>query len=152
MPAGRSWSRSRRPKQLIDASGGWSRTCPRRDVALRYREFVRILFVENHAEFTTAVVQTFLGNDEVVVAPSIAAAKACFGALRFDVVLVDYDLDDGKGDELVRWLRAAKPETKIVAVSARETGNEALLAAGADAVCPKLRFSQIQTVLRDLVG
>jgi CheY-like chemotaxis protein len=113
---------------------------------------VRILFVENHPEFTASVIQSFLVNDEVVVAPSITAAKSRIGESRFDVVLVDYDLDDGKGDEFVRWLRASRADSKIVAVSAREIGNDALLAAGADTSCAKLGFSQIETVLRELLG
>lgn len=112
---------------------------------------MRILFVENHPEFAATVTQGFLANDDVVVATSIAAAKARVTESCFDVVLVDYDLDDGKGDEFVRWLLACRADSKIVAVSSRDAGNEALLAAGAHGTCPKLRFSQIQTVLRDVV-
>jgi hypothetical protein len=36
----------------------------------------------------------------------------------------------GKGDEFVRWLRAFRANSKIVAVSAREVGNDALTVAG----------------------
>lgn len=131
-----------------------SRQVTARTYVVRYVSYtpVRILFVENHPEFTASVIQSFLVNDEVVVAPSITAAKTRIGESRFDVVLVDYDLDDGKGDEFVRWLRASRADSKIVAVSAREIGNEALLAAGADASCAKRRFSQIQTVLCELLG
>lgn len=97
--------------------------------------------------------RSFLASDEVVFAPSIAEAKAKLAKSSFDVVLVDYDLDDGKGDELVRWLLlACRTGSKIIGVSARDVGNEALLAAGAHATCPKLRFSQIQTVLRDVLA
>ena len=113
---------------------------------------MRILFVENHPEFTATVVATFLGDHEVVVVPTIAAARERILAARFDVVLVDYDLDDGKGDELVRWIRTERRDLKLVAVSARDSGNEALISAGADAVCSKVRFSQIQSVIQSLVG
>lgn len=109
---------------------------------------MRILFVDNHPEFTAVVVATFLAADAVVVVPTIAGAKEQFASASFDVVLVDYDLDDGKGDELVRWLRATTA-VRIVAVSARDHGNEALVAAGADAVCAKIHFSRIQSVLAD---
>lgn len=113
---------------------------------------MQILFVDNHPELTTTVTRSFLANDDVVVEPTIAEAKAKVAESSFDVILVDYELDDGKGDELVRWLLASRANSKIVGVSARDVGNEALLAAGAHAICPKLRFSQIQTVLRDVVA
>jgi DNA-binding response OmpR family regulator len=111
---------------------------------------VRILFVENHAEFTASVVRLFLAAHDVDVVPAIASAKEKVQTSNYDAVLVDYDLDDGKGDELVRWLRTTRGHWKIVAVSARDTGNEALMSAGADVVCSKLRFSQIETVLQEL--
>ncbi len=111
---------------------------------------MRILFVENHPEFTASVVQLFLTAHDVEVVPAIASAKEKAQTSDFDVVLVDYDLDDGKGDELVRWLRTTRADWKIVAVSARDLGNEALMSAGADVVCSKLGFSQIETVLQKL--
>jgi DNA-binding response OmpR family regulator len=107
---------------------------------------MRILFVDNHPEFTAIVVPTFLAADTVVIVPTIAEAKQCFASASFDVVLVDYDLDDGKGDEFVRWLRTTSA-VRIVGVSARDRGNEALVAAGADAVCAKIHFSKIQHAL-----
>jgi DNA-binding response OmpR family regulator len=108
---------------------------------------VRILFVDNHPEFTATVIDQFLREHEVIVVPTIAGAKAQFETSAFDVVLVDYDLDDGKGDELVRWLRQSCVRAKLIAVSARESGNTALRSAGIDDVCSKLEFSRIRSVL-----
>jgi DNA-binding response OmpR family regulator len=108
---------------------------------------MRILFVDNHAEFTATVVASFLRAHDVVIVPTIVAAKHCVQESRFDVVLVDYDLDDGKGDELVRWLRHCRIDVPVVAVSAKQAGNEALVSAGADAACAKLAFATIETVL-----
>jgi len=87
----------------------------------------------------------------VTIVPTIASAKEQITQAAFDVVLVDYDLDDGKGDELVRWIRPSAADMKLVAVSARESGNEALVAAGANAVCAKVGFSKIQAVLQEVV-
>lgn len=67
---------------------------------------MRILFVENHAPFAQVAIAQFLAGHDVIVAPSLAAARAAKGP--FDVVLIDYDLDDGKGDVLVRELVAAR--------------------------------------------
>lgn len=113
---------------------------------------MKILFVDNHAEFASTVIECFLREDDVIVSPTIAAAKEHVLASRFDVILVDFDLDDGKGDELVRWLCSNHARARIVAISARDLGNEALMAAGADAVCPKISFAQIQSVLGEVIA
>jgi CheY-like chemotaxis protein len=66
---------------------------------------MRILFVENHAVFARTVIEQFLFEHSVVV---VASASEALNALRdsaFDVFLVDYDLDDSKGDAFVRHLR-----------------------------------------------
>ena len=63
------------------------------------------------------------------------------------MVLSDYDLDDGKGEEFVRERRAAHPLLPIIAVSSHEAGNAALVAAGASAVCSKREFDRIQKVI-----
>jgi len=105
---------------------------------------MKILFVENHAIFADQVIRCFLSAHSVTVVPSLAAARAKLVGADYDVVLVDYDLDDGKGAQLVRELRAAGTKTRIIGVSAREDGNEALADAGADAICSKLNFERIQ--------
>lgn len=68
----------------------------------------------------------------------------------FDILLVDYDLDDGKGDELLRTLRDYPKFPMVIAVSSHDEGNAALVNAGAAAVCSKMRFDQIQTVIDSL--
>ncbi|HLL24414.1 MAG TPA: hypothetical protein VK427_19920 [Kofleriaceae bacterium] len=107
---------------------------------------MRILFVENHATLAELVVARFLAAHIVEIVPSLAAARARL-ATPYDAILVDYDLDDGKGDVLVRELRAAGTTAKLVGISARDAGNEALVAAGVDAVCPKLELARIGDVL-----
>ena len=103
---------------------------------------MRILFVDNHPEFTGVVTHAFLSKHVVVVVPTVAAARAAAEASSFDVALVDYDLDDGKGDVFVRWVRSDDSRRlPIVAVSARRDGNDALVRAGAEHVCSKAEFS-----------
>jgi DNA-binding response OmpR family regulator len=119
-------------------------------MAYRRENSMRILLVDNHPEFTVTVVEQFLGAHDVIVVPTIAGAKHQIETAGFDVVLVDFDLDDGKGDELVRWLRGTGSRIAVVAVSARESGNNALVAAGANVVCAKLSFAAIASVLASL--
>jgi len=112
---------------------------------------MKILYVENYAIYAATVVRTFLRDHVVTVVPSLAAARSALSGGHFDVVIVDYDLDDGKGDALVAELvHGQPPRPRIVASSSNADGNAVLLRAGADVVCSKLRFAQINEVLRGL--
>ncbi len=111
---------------------------------------MRILFVENHDQFASVVIRAFLSNHEVTVVPNIVSALDHFAKSEYDVLLVDYDLDDGKGDQLVQIIRKDDLRVKIVAVSSHERGNKALLKSGADAVCSKTEFSKISDILESL--
>jgi len=109
---------------------------------------VRLLMVENHATFAEIVRRQFLGAHEVVIVPSLAAARERLRGGVFDAVLVDFDLDDGKGDVLVRELKTSGFAGRIVGISSHEQGNAALLAAGAHASCPKSAFARIAERLK----
>lgn len=111
---------------------------------------MRILFVENHDVFAATVVGEFLAEHDVVIVPTVDAAQAELEAGTYDAALVDYDLDDQKGDELVRRLRAAGSKILVVAVSSHADGNDALVRAGADAICRKMDFASISRVLAAL--
>jgi CheY-like chemotaxis protein len=112
---------------------------------------MQVLYVENHARFAKLTVAQFLTSHQVMVVPSVAAAQQALTQSTFDVVLVDYDLDDGKGDELVRALQSQSHRPFIVATSSHQNGNDALMAAGADAVCGKMQFANIETVLAQML-
>ena len=107
---------------------------------------MRPLFVENHRVFADTVIQAFFPNDHVTV---VASPRAVWDLAldAFDAALVDYDLDDGKGDEVVRALEQRRPNLPVIAVSAHEGGNAMLTAAGADAVCAKIELARIREVL-----
>src|SRR5262245_9852078 len=99
---------------------------------------MRLLWVENHSGFARVAARQFLAGHAVTVVPSLAEARAALAGGSFEVVLIDYDLDDGKGEDLVRELRFAPGRPWVVAASSHEAGNRALVEAGADAVCGKL--------------
>jgi len=105
---------------------------------------MKILFVENHSIFATQVTTHFLPAHQVTVVPSLSQARSSLESKQYDLLLVDYDLDDGKGEELVRELRNAGNTIRIIGVSAREEGNAALREAGVDAICSKMEFNRIQ--------
>lgn len=113
---------------------------------------MKILFVENHALFAATVIEQFLRSHEVTIVPSKTAALNAFVTDEFDVVLVDYDLDDGKGDQLIRAIRYTGSKLPIVAVSARDEGNLAMVDAGADGVCHKRDFAKIEQAIQNTLG
>ena len=113
---------------------------------------MNILYLENHAIFAEQVTRQFLSSHRVTVVPSLAAARNALASERFELVLSDYDLDDGKGNEFVRECHAAHPRLPIIAVSSHDAGNEALAAAGAAAVCSKMEFDRIQAVMDGLTN
>src|SRR5215471_3507027 len=108
---------------------------------------MRLLFVENHGLFATNVTKLFLSTHSVTVVPSLTNAREAWVEGKFDLVLVDYDLDDGKGDQLVRELRKSGSTVPIIGVSSHAEGNSALLRAGASSTCSKMEFDSIQSVI-----
>lgn len=108
---------------------------------------MNILYLENHTVFAEQAVRQFLSSHRVMVVPSLAAARTSLASCGFDLVLCDYDLDDGKGEEFVRECCATHPLLPIIAASSHDAGNAALVAAGASAVCSKMEFGRIQQVI-----
>ncbi len=111
---------------------------------------MNILWVENHAAFARLVVRQFLSAHSVTIVPTLAAARAALTDSSFAIILVDFDLDDGKGVDLVSWMKSQPRPPRIVATSSHAAGNQALLDAGADAVCGKLEFAGIAAVVERL--
>lgn len=111
------------------------------------RKPMRILYVENHAAFAETVKQKFLSKHSVTIVPTLSAARERMQKSLFEVLLVDYDLDDGKGSELVLEVCASGKSVAIIGVSSHAEGNVALLQAGAAAICGKTEFDQIQSVI-----
>jgi DNA-binding NarL/FixJ family response regulator len=113
---------------------------------------MKILYIENHEIFARIVTGEFLSQHEVTITPTLSQAETLMEAQEFDLLLVDYDLDDGKGAEIVAAIAKKEPRPKIIAASSRENGNEFLMEAGADAICCKLHFNQIGSVIQKVLG
>src|SRR5436190_18481656 len=87
---------------------------------------MRILYVENHSVFAQNVTAQFLSQHVVTVVASMSAARRALETGGFDLLLVDYDLDDGKGETLVKELLASAKRLPVIGVSSHEAGNAAL--------------------------
>lgn len=112
---------------------------------------MRLLWIENQPEFVRLVRDQFLSVHLVTVVASLAQARQMLEEQSFDAILLDYDLDDGKGSSLLEEIRGSPTRPPVIATSAHEYGNEVLMEAGADAVCSKGDFSQIGAVLAEMV-
>ena len=108
---------------------------------------VHILWIENQQQFVNIALEKFLAAHTVTVFPSLADAKVALASDTFDAVLLDYDLDDGKGTGLFPYLDALPVRPVIIASSSHADGNALLMLSGADAVCSKMDFSQIDAVI-----
>jgi CheY-like chemotaxis protein len=113
---------------------------------------VKILWVENHERFVDIALRLFLADLDVTVRPSVASSLDALATASYDVVIVDYDLDDGKGTEVVAEIVRRPGRPWIVAASSHAAGNQALVDAGADAVCSKLAFKDIGTTVAGLTA
>ena len=112
---------------------------------------MKILFIENHAVFAKTVTSSFLKNYSVDIVPSIKQAEEKLSLAHYDIALVDYDLDDGKGDQITTKINTLYPETKIIAVSSHSKGNNLILNAGADAICGKMEFQKINNAIASIL-
>ena len=108
---------------------------------------MKILLIDNHIPFVQVAIEQFLSEHEVITVSTLRDARQMARQHIFDAVLVDYDLDDGKGDEIVRELRAGAFGKKIVAISSHDIGNRKLTDAGADVTCSKVDFEKIGAIL-----
>lgn len=109
---------------------------------------MRILFVEDNAQFRQVVIRTFLSEHEVTEAPTLEEARALLAENNYDVVLLDYHLPDGKGIELLDDDFPVRMVGRVVAVSSMEACNRRLMEAGAVASVNKQRFGLLGDVLK----
>jgi CheY-like chemotaxis protein len=116
-----------------------------------FQDRMKILFIENHARFAEVVTRHFLSEHSVTTVASIARAQEALVSEAFDLILLDYDLDDGKGTELIPHVFTLASRPPSIAVSSHAEGNAALQQAGADGVCRKADFARIGTTISDLL-
>ena len=119
----------------------------------------RVLLIEDHALFreSLALLLEWRLGLESVEAGSLAEGRRVLSAVEgmADFAIIDLDLPDGDGSELIERLRQVEPEVPILAF----TGNPSLtrraraLEAGADEVLAKMTpVEQIIGAAEQLVG
>ena len=88
---------------------------------------MKTLYVENHERFSRIVTEQFLAGHEITITPRMSEANALMEEEDFDLVLVDYDLDDGKGAEIAFRIVASESRSRVIAVSSRGDGNDFMM-------------------------
>ena len=115
---------------------------------------IRVLLVDDHASFRQPL--AFMMEREpdfTVVAQAGSLAEARRVLQGVDIAIVDLDLPDGNGVDLVRELRAANPQGMVLVLSAvtnRVQHAQAVEAGAAGVVHKSARISEIIDAVRCL--
>lgn len=102
---------------------------------------MRVLIVDDHAVVRhglKSAIETH-GYEVVAVAGSINEAKAFMAQTNPDAIIVDINLPDGSGFDLVSWVRKVSPATAIVVLTLNDGADyvRAAKSAGANAFIVK---------------
>jgi PAS domain S-box-containing protein len=100
----------------------------------------RVLLVDDHAAIREALANAFAADDGLVVvgqAGSLAEARQLLDDV--DIAIIDIELPDGDGGELIAELRAASPDAQALVLSAHvdRASTAKLVESGAAAVLSK---------------
>lgn len=117
-----------------------------------------ILVLDDHAgarEWLSAAAGNAFPGSRVVVAASVAEARAAIQAQRFDLALLDLKLPDGSSLELLPLLQATQPPTLCVVATIYDDDENvfAALKRGAEGyVLKEQSKGQLADMLRAMVG
>lgn len=121
--------------------------------ASRHARPLRVLYVEDAVGFRQEMVELHLATEEVTEVSTVRAAMIALTAtssVEFDLALLDYELPDGTGADVIAELRRHSPRVLIVGVSADRLFNERLAAAGADRTMEKRTLRRLPDLLEKL--
>jgi DNA-binding NarL/FixJ family response regulator len=108
----------------------------------------RIVIIEDHPTVREGVKRALVssGFNEIFEASNIAEARARISQINPELIIVDLNLPDGSGFELISWARSISQEIAIVVLSLFEDGNHIIAAmkAGASSyVCKNAPLPQL---------
>ena len=117
---------------------------------------LRLLLVEDHAAFRSALALLLNRQPDLEVAAQCGSLAECRGIGGFadiDVALLDLYLPDGDGAELIGELYQANPRVKVLVLTGSVESDllERILKAGADGLLDKSSpFAEIAAEVRRL--
>lgn len=92
---------------------------------------VRVFLVDDDSHIRRVIAQELMSDPRTLLvgqAGSLRDARKHLGQQRFDVLLVDLNLGDGEGLELISFAKTINPEALIVVVSVTERDDKVLQA------------------------
>jgi DNA-binding NarL/FixJ family response regulator len=106
----------------------------------------RLLIIDDHAVVRQGLVQAFNENgfDSIETAGNLADARAKIAAFNPDAVIVDLNLPDGSGLEIVQWVRKHSAEVALIILSLNDPAKFIRIArsSGANAYLSKSQSMQ----------
>jgi DNA-binding NarL/FixJ family response regulator len=106
----------------------------------------RLLIIDDHAVVRQGLVQAFNENgfDSIETAGNLADARAKIAAFNPDAVIVDLNLPDGSGLEIVQWVRRHSSEVALIILSLNDPAKFIKIArsSGANAYLSKSQSMQ----------
>lgn len=113
---------------------------------------LKVLHVEGDPDVFHVMHEVASEVAEVVQAANLAEARSLLAQSRYDLVILDMDLPDGSGKELLPLLRSAMPPIPVMVFSVYEIGAEE--AKEVDAVLVKSRIDNVELLatIKRLIG
>jgi DNA-binding response OmpR family regulator len=111
----------------------------------------RVLHVENDVDLHRIVAAISGDIAQFDHARTLAEARKCLQQTRYDVVMLELELPDGSGWELVSQLRAVDPEPKVIILSASEASALKTENVAAALVKSRLSNSELLATLHRLI-
>lgn len=81
---------------------------------------MRVLIVDDHVMFAESMARLLVGRDgitDVFVADSVASVRSTAGQVEPDIAVIDWQLGDGRGSDVMRLLHERSPEMKVIVLT-----------------------------------
>ncbi|CAN7720883.1 response regulator [Pseudoduganella sp. LjRoot289] len=92
------------------------------ELAAAYKDVPRVLHVDSDGDTALVLATLLVPETEVLHAATLADAVSAVESGRFSLVVLDPDLPDGDGAELLQRLRQQQEHTPVLLYSARHPG------------------------------
>jgi len=116
------------------------------------RSRLKVLHVEDDPDIFHVMHELASEVAEVVQAENLSAARQLLAQCRYDLVILDLDLPDGSGKELLPLLREALPPIPVLVFSVYEIGTEDAKEVDAALVKSRTDNAQLLATIKRLIG